>query len=121
MTFQVMCPNRKECGKLNEVVLDEKHNTIHCIECDAEITGLTEFVKTQLRTTKQFRKPKKSTQAFAIKCNDCNKTLTPKVMKNELFCAGCGAKLKVADAFKKLVLTNVQSSGKVKSSNNTFE
>lgn len=86
MPFSTFCPN-KGCGKIQEPYIDPKDSKVYCSLCDGEITNITPFVKTQMKSTKQFKK--KSAKPFAVKCAKCGREERPKVVANDIVCGVC--------------------------------
>ena len=86
MPFAMSCPN-KGCGSHMEPYLDQGDNKVYCSSCDKEIMNVTQFVKSQMKSLKQFR-PKK-TVAFGVKCQKCSKEDMPKLSKDKFMCPHC--------------------------------
>jgi predicted Zn-ribbon and HTH transcriptional regulator len=86
MPFLMLCPN-KGCGANIEPYLDPSDNKVYCSSCDKEIPNVTHFVKTQMKSLKQF-KPKK-TVSFGVKCQKCFKEDRPKIINKDIACPHC--------------------------------
>ncbi|HLG28222.1 MAG TPA: hypothetical protein VI423_10590 [Paenisporosarcina sp.] len=116
----VICCDNKKCGKSQEPLLDKVTNEVFCSECGSVITNVTEFAKNSMRSLSQFKRTTKTQQAFAVKCNGCNKTAQPKLSKTTaamtLVCPHCGREhdglqAPYAHAIKQYLLTNPVNSG----------
>lgn len=86
MPFSTYC-NHKGCGDYMEPYIDQANDKVYCSKCDNEITNLTHFAKTQMKSFKQF-KPKKKL-AFSVRCNNCSKEDCPKLLNNQIICPNC--------------------------------
>lgn len=87
MAFQTPC---FACKKMQTPLLDKTSDCVHCSECDAIIPNISHFFKTQMKTSKQYRQPKRS--AYAIKCVACKSEALPKLSNNILTCPSCNTK-----------------------------
>ncbi len=90
MPVQLQCPH-KGCMKIQEPWLDPKDNKVYCSACEKEVTNVTHFMITQLKTLKQYRP--KNTTAFAVKCSHCSKEAAPILSNNDVLCSGCNKPL----------------------------
>mgnify|MGYP001769837319 CR=1 FL=1 len=88
--FSMPCSN-KGCGKVQEPYIDPKDDKVYCSLCNKEITNITFFAKSQMKSLKQY-KPKTAT-SFAVKCDKCGKEARPKLVNNEVVCSGCNKPL----------------------------
>jgi len=86
MAFSTFCTT-KGCGKIQEPFLDPQDNKVYCSLCEGEITNLTPFVKSQMKTSKQFRQ--KKIKPFSVKCLKCGREERPKVYNNDIVCGVC--------------------------------
>lgn len=90
MAFSTFCTN-KGCGKVQEPYLDPQTNKIHCSMCDGEIVNITQFVKTQMKSNKQYKQ--KQAKPFAVKCAKCNREERPKIVSDDIVCGICSKPL----------------------------
>jgi|SRR5271166_2476156 len=86
-TYQDDKGKTKKCGQV-EPYMDQKTGQVFCPNCNSEITGVTHFMKTTMKTLKQFKQ--KLTVAFGVKCQKCNKEAQPKIVGKDIVCPGCG-------------------------------
>jgi len=86
MPFSTFCTN-KGCGKIQEPYLDPQDNKVYCSACDGEITNITPFVKTQMKSMKQFKQ--KKSKPFVFKCAKCGKEERPKIVNDDIVCGAC--------------------------------
>lgn len=86
MAFSTFCTTKK-CGKIQEPYLDPQDNKVYCSLCDSEIVNLTSFVKSQMKSMKQFKQ--KQAKPFAVKCVKCGKEERPKIVQNDIVCGSC--------------------------------
>lgn len=86
MPFSTFCTN-KGCGKIQEPFIDPQDNKVYCSLCEGELTNITPFVKTQMRSMKQYR-PKQA-KPFACKCLKCGREERPRVVDNDIVCGAC--------------------------------
>lgn len=84
--FSMPCTN-KGCHKLQEPYLDPKTDKVYCSLCNLEISNITHFAKMQMKSLKQYKQ--KNMTSFAIKCPKCGKEERPKVVGQDIVCAGC--------------------------------
>lgn len=91
--FLIYCDN-KGCGKDNEPTLDLSTNQVMCSECGKEIKSVTLFTKNQMKAIGQIKRAEKKQQAFAVKCQGCNRMAAPKIAADsKIMCSMCGAHL----------------------------
>lgn len=76
--------------KLNEPYIDPKTDKVYCSLCDKEIANITHFVKTQMKTLKQYKT--KTAASFSVKCSKCSKEARPKLVGQDIVCPGCNKK-----------------------------
>jgi len=60
------------------------------VDCGNVITGITYFLKVQLKTLNQTRKPAKP--AYSVRCDKCKQETLPKLDNNTLLCPCCNNK-----------------------------
>jgi Zn finger protein HypA/HybF involved in hydrogenase expression len=77
---------QKKCGEM-EPYLDPKTNKVFCSKCDQEMANVTHFMKTTLKTLKQYRT--KQPVPFGVKCQNCGRDAQPKVVKDDIVCPTC--------------------------------
>ena len=77
---------QKKCGVI-EPFLDPKTDKAYCPNCNSEIPNVSFFIKTTLKTLKQY-KPKVAVP-FAVKCESCGKEAQPKIVNGNLLCPNC--------------------------------
>lgn len=107
MAFTVPCCN-KGCGKIQAPYIDQTDDKVYCSECDKEIPGITNIVKHQMKMNKQFR-PKKQ-KAFGVKCLRCGKDDKPKLVGQDIVCAGCNKPLdQLSEPFKIMLRDKLRS------------
>ena len=96
MAFSTQCYT-KGCNQFQEPYLE--NDKVYCSSCDNEITNITQFVKQQMKMSKQVRKPSKV--PFAVKCDKCNNDDKPKILNNDIVCARCNSPLdNLSESFK---------------------
>lgn len=106
MAFLMSCTN-KGCGKSSEVAYDSSDDQVYCTECDRPITNITSFVKTQLKSLKQIKKPKKD--AFSVACLSCKTVMLPVVIDKQLACPKCKkAHTTIPKPFERLLRQKIQ-------------
>lgn len=84
--FSMVC-NNKGCGKQMEPYIDQTDDKVYCSLCNKEITNITHFAKTQMKSLKQFKQ--KKTTSFSVKCQNCGKEERPKLVKEDIICPSC--------------------------------
>ena len=94
MPMQLQC-NNKGCCKMSEALLDKSDDKVYCIECGNEITNMTSFTKTSLKTLGQFKREGKVNSSYAITCPVCNKRSGPELVNDEVCCGACHTNLKL--------------------------
>lgn len=90
MAFSLNC-NNKGCGKFMDPYLDPSNNKVYCSICDKEISNLTSFAKSQMKSNKQFKQ--KTSASFSVKCDKCGKEDRPKLVNGDIQCISCGGPL----------------------------
>jgi hypothetical protein len=88
--FSIQCTN-KGCYQIQTPYIDPKDDKVYCSLCEKEIINVTIFTKKQMKNAKQYR-PKQST-SFSVKCDKCGKEARPKLLNNDVVCAGCNKSL----------------------------
>ena len=111
MPMQLQC-NNKGCCKMSEALLDKADDKVYCIECGNEITNITSFTKTSLRSLGQFKREGKANSSFMITCPICNKRSGPKLNGEDVCCGACGESLK--DKVSPVLLYNMAANLKKK-------
>jgi hypothetical protein len=91
MAFMINCTN-KGCCKTTAAELDLDTNEVICADCKGIIKNIPIFTKTQLKSLKQIKKPKKET--FSVRCISCNIEGFPVLLNNQLCCQKCKVHLK---------------------------
>jgi hypothetical protein len=86
MKLSLQCSNRG-CGKINVPYLDPTDDKAYCSLCDKEMI-LTPFVKTQMKSNKQFRQ-RLQPKPYAVKCQRCGKDDQPILVNNNVVCVSC--------------------------------
>lgn len=87
MPFMMNCCN-KGCGKHQAPTLDLKDNEVYCSECGGKITPVSHFMKVQMKSLGQIRKPPKP--AYSVRCEKCKQEALPKLGGNNiLICSWC--------------------------------
>lgn len=76
----------RKCGEM-EPYMDPKSEIIYCSKCNREISNVSHFQKTTMKTLKQFRQ--KLAVAFGVKCQNCGKEAQPKVINDDIVCPQC--------------------------------
>lgn len=110
MAFSTYCTT-KGCGKISEPYLDPQTNTVHCSLCDGEIVNITSFVKTQMKSNKQYKK--KEAKSFAVKCGTCKREERPKLVKDEVRCGACSGPLdNLTPIFKNMLKEKLKNADK---------
>jgi hypothetical protein len=107
MPFSTFCTN-KGCGQIQEPYLDPQDNKVYCSACDKEITNITPFVKTQMKSMKQFKQ--KQPKPFAVKCAKCGREERPKLVADDVVCGACGKSLdNLSPIFKNMLKDKLKS------------
>ena len=113
----LICCDNKKCGQTTEALLDKETNEVYCAapECGKIIKSVTPFAKSAMRGMGQFKRTVKSQEAFAVKCEGCQKMSRPKLSQGSLVCPHCGKEhttlqAPYAHAIKQYLLTNPVSS-----------
>jgi predicted transglutaminase-like protease len=110
MAFSTFCTN-KGCGKIQEPYLDPQTNKVHCSLCDQEIVNLTPFVKSQMKSMKQYKK--KEAKPFAVKCAKCGREERPKVVANDIVCGVCSQPMdNLSPIFKNMLKEKLRTADK---------
>lgn len=110
MPFSADCQN-KGCHKRMEPYIDPKTNIVYCSLCENEMTNITSFTKTQMKSLKQF-KPKVS-GSFFVKCQKCNKEGRPKEIDKKIVCFSCLKEHEhLTEPFKIMLKEMLKSAGK---------
>lgn len=96
------CTN-KGCGKNTNPVLDIRDNLVYCGDCGKEISQVSSFMKSQLKSLGQVKKP--SRPAYSVRCEKCKQESLPTIdINNVLVCAWCSNILKsIAKPFEILI------------------
>lgn len=99
MPVQIACPH---CKKLQSPFINPKNDEVVCGACDNKLENINHFIKTQLKTLKQYREAKKV--AFGVKCPKCNKEEKPKDTSTDIICGACDEPLThLTDSFKRML------------------
>ncbi len=110
MAFSTYC-NNKGCGKHMEPYIDPKTDKVYCSVCDGEITNITHFAKSQMKTLKQFRVKNKI--SFSVKCDKCGKEDRPKIVADQVVCSGCKKPLdNLSSTFKIMLKEQLKNTDK---------
>lgn len=110
MAFSTFCTT-KGCGKIQEPYLNPADNKVYCSLCDSEITNLTQFVKNQMKMSKQFKQ--KQAKPFAVKCAKCNREEQPKIVGNDIVCGLCSKPLdNLSPIFKNMLMQKLRTANK---------
>jgi len=110
MGFSLPC-NNKGCCKIQEPYLDVKEDKVYCSLCDKEMLGITPFVKNQMKMNKQFRQ--RQPKPFAVKCQRCGKEDRPKLVAQDIVCAGCSKPLDhLSEPFKIMLREKLRTTDK---------
>lgn len=91
MPFVMGC-NNKGCGKSQSPSLSLDDNKVYCSECGLEISNVSPFIKSQMKSLGQIKK-ESNTKSFGVRCPNCNKEGRPKKQNNNLFCKFCSKEL----------------------------
>jgi len=113
--FMLNCSN-KGCFKQNAHVLDKSTNKIICIDCGKEVTGITDFTKRQMVAVGQIRRNEQKKQAWAVKCEACQKEAPPVLDKagKDLLCGSCNKVMdKLAKPFAQMIKENLRAQKKM--------
>lgn len=112
MPFNMNCTN-KGCHKQMIPYIDPKTNKVYCSECEQEMENVSHFVKTQMKTLKQYKE--KNTVSFSVKCNKCGKEARPKLIKNntDVACPYCNGPLDhLSVAFRNMLKEKLKTADK---------
>lgn len=118
MALSLFCNNtykddkgkEKKCGEM-EPYMDPKTEKVYCSKCDKEMTNVTHFMKTTMKTLKQFRQ--KQAVAFGVKCKNCGKEAQPKVVGDDIVCPGCNkAHTHLSEPFKMMLKDKLKTANK---------
>jgi ribosomal protein L34E len=110
MPFSTFCTN-KGCGKIQEPYLDPQDNKVYCSSCDGELTNITQFVKSQMKSMKQFKQ--RQAKPFAVKCAICGKEERPKLVQDDIVCGVCGKPLNnLSPIFKNMLKDKLRTTDK---------
>ena len=110
MSFLMPCTN-KGCGKTMSPTLDVSSNAVICSECDREITNVSSFAKSQMKSLGQIKKDNK--KSFAVRCPKCNKEARPIETNNDLVCGSCKKPLShLSEPFKQMLKINLKNADK---------
>ena len=100
----------RKCGQI-EPYMDPKTEKVYCPLCNNEIDGITYFMKTTMKSLKQFRQ--KQTVPFGVKCQNCNKEAQPKVVGDDIVCPSCGKKHEhLSEPFKLMLKDKLKTTNK---------
>lgn len=110
MAFSTYC-TVKGCGKIMEPYLDPQDNKVYCSLCDGEIVNLTQFAKSQMKSSKQYRQ--KKVKPFVFKCNKCGKEERPQQIDDEIVCGVCAKPLdNLSPIFKNMLKEKLKNADK---------
>lgn len=109
MPFSIQCSN-KGCCKIMEPYLDPNNDKVYCSICDNELTNVTIFVKSQMKSSKQYKQKKMI--SFAVKCQNCSKEDRPVLLNNKILCPYCNKEhLHLSEPFKNMLRLNLKTVG----------
>ena len=110
MGFLIYCDN-KGCGEHMEPLLDVNSNKAYCSECGEEVKSITHFAKVQMKSMGQTMKKQSTQRAFAVQCQYCGNSDTPKIGENNnLQCRKCSRDLdNISPAYAHVIRQNVKS------------
>jgi len=88
----LICCDNKKCGQTTEALLDKQTDEVYCAapECGKVIKSVTSFAKAAMRGMSQYKRVVQSVEAFAVKCEGCQKMSRPKKSRDALLCPHCG-------------------------------
>lgn len=110
MLFSTQCFN-KNCGQIQSPYLDLQDNKVYCSSCDGELPNITNFIKLQMKSNKQFKQ--KRPEPFAVKCSKCNKEGRPVVIQDEVVCGSCKGSLNnLSPIFKNMLKEKLKTAAK---------
>lgn len=118
MAISLFCNNtyvddkgkQKKCGTM-EPYMDPKTEQIFCSNCNQEITSITHFMKSTMKTLKQFRQ--KPTISFGVKCQKCGKEDRPKIVGDDVLCPFCNKSHEhLSEPFKIMLKEKLKTVGK---------
>ena len=88
----------KKCGMM-QPYLDPKTEKVYCSTCNVEVLNVSHFVKTTLKTLKQYKQ--KSTATFRVTCKNCGHEDQPSLVNEDIICPKCKkAHLHLTEPFK---------------------
>lgn len=102
MPFMITC-DQKGCNKLNEARLDVSNNQVICGECGGPIANVSPFTKNQMKASGQIIKNEVKQKPYAVKCDNCGTTDTPKIKNKKVVCMKCEMESKISKPFEKLL------------------
>ena len=111
MPLRTFCDN-KGCRKEMAPVIDKATEIVYCTECGEPINTLTPFARRQLVSLGQVKKNEKRTQAWSVKCHECEKEGPPELDKagDTLVCSYCKHELdKLSKPYAQVVKQNLQA------------
>jgi Zn finger protein HypA/HybF involved in hydrogenase expression len=101
---------QRKCGEM-EPYMDPKTDKVYCSKCDSEMTNVTHFMKSTMKTLKQYRQ--KQPVAFGVKCKNCGKDAQPKIVGDDIVCPGCGkAHDQLSEPFKIMLRDKLRTANK---------
>lgn len=111
--FLIYC-DRKGCGKDQEPLLDVSTNEVICSECGGEIKSVTSFTKVQMKSMGQIKRAEKKQQAFAVKCQGCNRMAAPNIsLENKILCSMCSVEiLNLPKPFEQVIRSHIKAQRK---------
>jgi Zn finger protein HypA/HybF involved in hydrogenase expression len=94
MALSLNCPNSyidaagktKKCGTVYPYI-DPKTDKVYCSVCNNELTNVSYFQKTTLKTLKQYKQ--KSTATFSVTCKSCGHEAQPILENGKVICPQC--------------------------------
>lgn len=118
MALSLFCNNtykddkgkEKKCGEM-EPYMDPKTEKVYCSKCNNEMTNVTHFMKTTMKTLKQFRQ--KQAVPFGVKCKNCGKEAQPKIVADDIVCPGCNKPhTHLSEPFKMMLKDKLKTTNK---------